>query len=81
MLQKYRRKRGIRMYDTFKNVLKEKGISMYRAALNAGIQPSDIYSAVRGDRKFYDGWKHRISKALEMDPEDVFPDEEDKEVK
>ncbi|MCH3954078.1 MAG: helix-turn-helix transcriptional regulator [Eubacterium sp.] len=69
------------MYDTFKNVLKEKGISMYRVARNAGIQPTDIYAAVHGNKKFFDGWKRRISKALEMDPEDVFPDEEDKEVK
>lgn len=53
-------------------VLKERGISRYRLAKMSDINPSDLYSMLKGERKFFDGYKKRIADALDMSVNDLF---------
>ena len=60
------------MYDKLKNVLDEKGISMYRLAKLSNIASPDLYSALSGKKVLFPNWKKRISEALEMPEEELF---------
>lgn len=54
------------------NILEERGISRYRLAKMSDINPSDLYSMLNGERKFFDGYKKRIADVLGMSIKDLF---------
>lgn len=60
------------MYEKLKNVLEEKGISMYRLAKLSRIASPDLYSALSGKKVLYPNWKKRIAESLEMPEEELF---------
>lgn len=64
------------MYENLKKAFREKNVSANQVAIATKIHPSDIYAAMRGDRKFYDGWKIRIADYLKMDMQELFPEDE-----
>lgn len=63
------------MYEELKNVIAQSGKSRYRVAIDSGISPSDFYSALKGDRKLFPKWRKRISAALGIPEEELFPEE------
>ena len=52
--------------------LNEKGISRLQLALKCQISPSDLYSAINGNKPFYPKWRKRISEYLEVDEQTLF---------
>lgn len=60
------------MYENLKNVLDEKGISMYRLAKLSNIASPDLYSALSGKKVLFPNWKKRISEALDVPEEELF---------
>lgn len=68
------------MYKKLKEEMKSRHITGYKLSKLTGISMSDVYSALRGERKMYNGWKQRIADAFEMSVDELFPsDEEDGE--
>lgn len=61
-------------YSKLEKMMVEKNITRYRLAKVTGIAPSDIYSALNGNRKMYSGWKKRIADALDVKISDIFDD-------
>lgn len=55
-------------------ILKERYMSRNQLAVNAGITPSDLYSAISGKKAFFPGWRKRIADYLQMEEEEVFPE-------
>ena len=55
-------------------VLSVRNITRNRLAKDADIAPSDLYSAIKGNKPFYPAWRKRIANALGMDENDVFPE-------
>ncbi len=66
------------MHEKLKSVMKEKHITGYKLSQLTGIAISDVYCALRGDKKMYNGWKQRIADALEMSVDELFPEEAEK---
>lgn len=57
-----------------KEILKEKGISAYRLAIECRIATSDIYMALSGKKPMYSKWKTAIAEFLDMSEEEIFSD-------
>lgn len=55
-------------------IIKEKGITRFRIAKMARIETTDIYQCFKGVKKWIPAWRKRISEALEMPEEEVFPE-------
>ena len=51
-------------------------ISKLQLALKTGINPSSLYDAMNGKRKFYPGYKRKIAEFLEVDEDYLFSEEE-----
>ncbi len=60
------------MYEKLLEEMKRRGITRNKLAKMSDITPSDLYSALNGERKFYDGWKKRVCDVLEMDIDELF---------
>ena len=59
-------------YMNLRNELKKRNISIRKLALNAGIVPQSLYSAINGRSKFWPGWKKKVADSLKMDISDLF---------
>lgn len=66
------------MHEKLKAVMESRHISGYKLSQLTNIGISDVYSALRGDKKMYNGWKQRIADALEMSVDELFPEEAEK---
>lgn len=60
------------MFTKLKSEMARQNISAYRLAQMTGICSSDIYKALGGNIKFYDGWQQRIADALGCDKVELF---------
>lgn len=54
------------------DILKERKISKLQLALKCQITPSDLYSAINGNKPFYPKWRQKISQYLEIDEQILF---------
>lgn len=59
-----------------KKVLKERGITAYRLALDCRIALPDMYQALNGKKAMFPRWKKSIANYLHMSEEDLFGKEE-----
>lgn len=64
-------------YKKLKRIMKERGISTRRLAIDAGIVPQSLYAALSGKVTFWPGWKKRVAAALQMDEAELFAEGED----
>jgi|GEM_PF-2159688 transcriptional regulator with XRE-family HTH domain len=55
-------------------VLEGKGISQLDLYKLTGISPASLSNIVTGRLIPYDGWKKRISEALDVPVEEIFPE-------
>lgn len=60
------------MYERLNKVITEKGISRHKLAKLSGINHSDLYSALKGNKPLYKGWRVKISEALGMSEDELF---------
>lgn len=67
------------MFELLKKAMQEHDIKPYSLARKANITPSDLYSALKGDRPMFPNWRKRISEALGVPEEDLFESEENDE--
>ena len=63
------------MFELLKETMLDKDIKPYTLAKKANITPSDLYSALKGQRPMFPNWKKRISKALGVPEEELFESE------
>lgn len=63
------------MFDKLKEEMARRNKRAYTLAKEADITPSDLYSALKGDRPFYPNWRKRIANALDTTVEQLFDDE------
>lgn len=64
------------MYETVRNRIIEKYGSINKLSKIIGMEPQDLYSAFNGKRPFFPKWKKRVAEALDMDVNELFPEEE-----
>lgn len=64
-------------YETFRNELRARGLSVCKVGLMCNINPSGLYTALNGRSDFWPGWRRRIAEALEMDENALFPEYKD----
>lgn len=64
------------MYEKVKEMLNTKGLKRYTLAKRANITPSDLYSALKGERPMFPNWKKRIAEVLDVPEEVLFPESE-----
>ena len=55
-------------------IMREKNLSKMRVSLNAGINPPDFYQALNGKKPFFPAWRKRVSEALEISEDELFPE-------
>jgi len=60
-------------------VIKERNVSGLQIAMQARIAPSDFYSAMSGKKPFFPAWKRRLSEALEIPEDELFPEHQKKD--
>lgn len=65
-------------YKKFYSVLKDKGLSVNKAASLCGIHSQSIYTALKGKSPLYPGWRNRLADLLEVPVEELFPEEEER---
>lgn len=56
--------------------LERRNMSVRQLAIKAGIIPQALYAAMNGRTEFWFGWKSRVAKALDMEVQELFPEEE-----
>jgi hypothetical protein len=61
------------------DVLKERNISKAQAARLANIPQNDFYQATNGKRSFFPAWRRRLSEALNMPENELFPEYQKKD--
>ena len=54
--------------------LEQKGMTRNKLALQAQINPADLYSAMSGKREFYPQWRKRVAAVLEVQENELFPE-------
>lgn len=64
------------MYKKLKNVMEEKGISVYKASKETGIHSQDLYACMNGKKVMFNGWKQRIADYLEVPVSELFEEGE-----
>jgi len=57
-------------------ILKERGISRYRLAVDTKIAQSDIYCGISGKKPLYPAWRKRIADYLGVSEAEIFPEYE-----
>lgn len=60
------------MYDFLKREMEHQHIKAFSLAKKADINPSDLYSALNGNRPMFPAWRKRISAALGVDERELF---------
>ena len=70
----------IREQKKLKTILKERGISAYRLAIDCSIATTNIYNCLNGKQYIYPKWRKAISEYLNMSEEDIFEDETEQAV-
>ena len=63
------------MYEALLREIESRNITRHKLARECDINPSDMYQAIKGDKKFHKGWKERICKYLDMEYSDLFDEE------
>lgn len=56
--------------------LERRNMSVRQLAIKAEIIPQALYAAMNGRTEFWFGWKSRVAKALDMEVQELFPEEE-----
>jgi len=62
------------MENNLRDIRKKKGMSQLALSYDTRISPSDISNIERGKQYPYKGWRKKISSALEVDEEEIFPE-------
>ena len=62
-------------------ILRERKLTKLQLAMVAGINPSDLYSALNGKKPFYPAWRQRISEYLDVPESDLFEEVKDDNTK
>lgn len=62
------------MFNEVRKVRKSKKISMLELSRRARISPADLSLIENLKRNVYPGWKRRISEALEVEEQNLFPE-------
>ena len=57
-----------------KEIMYQRRISQSKLSMIAGINATQLNKAINGKIEFFPNWRKRISKALEMDEAELFPD-------
>lgn len=65
------------MNEKLKAEMKRQGITGYRLSKTTGINASDLYSALKGNRPMFPKWKALIAEALNCPIEVLFPVDEE----
>lgn len=60
------------MYEHIKMLLKERGLSKLQLAMKAGINPSDLYQALSGNKPMYPAYRRKLSEALGVPEAELF---------
>ena len=60
--------------NMLKRIREEKGMSQFDLALMAKINPSEISRLENGKIYPYSGWKRKLSIALEIPENEIFPE-------
>lgn len=64
-------------FDKLRAEIDKRNMTINKLARLSDITSQSLYAAMNGDVKFWPGWKNRIADALEMDVDDLFPEEND----
>lgn len=67
------------MYKNLKSEMEKQHIKGYSLAKKADINPSDLYSALKGVRPMFPAWRKRISIALGVPESELFEEGEKRE--
>lgn len=62
------------MKMNLKELIKQKGLSQAKLSRIAEINQGDLCLVLNGKKPFYPGWRKRISEALGMSQEELFPE-------
>ena len=62
----------MRKYEKLIKKMEEKEIKAFSLAKKANINPSDLYSALKGNRPMFPAWRKRIAAALGVEEEKLF---------
>ena len=60
------------MYETLRDLLKDRGLSLSKLSYGARISLSDLSSALSGKKPMYPNWRKRICEYLELSEDEVF---------
>jgi len=71
MMVLQQKRKGVVM-NKLSEVLQERRMSKLQLAIGAGVNPSDLYSAMSGKKPFYPSWKKRISIFLDIKESELF---------
>lgn len=58
-------------------VITERNITILQLAMKSGVNPSDLYQALKGKIPFYPKWKRLIAEYLQMSEEELFGGDSD----
>jgi predicted transcriptional regulator len=56
------------------DIIRDRGLTKSELAWMAHITLNDFYQATNGRKTFFPAWRKRISTALEMSEDEVFPE-------
>jgi len=60
------------MYTKIESLIKEQGMSKMQLAMKAGINPSDLYQALKGNKPMFPAYRRKISNALGVPEAELF---------
>lgn len=63
------------MYERLRQELEDRQLSERKLAIMAGLAPQSINAAMNGNVKFWPGWRKKVSIALGMAEQDLFPED------
>lgn len=55
-------------------ILSNLGVSQRKLSFMAGISNQDLNQAINGKKPFFPAWRKRVSEALEMSEDELFPE-------
>ena len=64
-----------------KEVLDQRNMSQRKISILAGISNQDVNQAILGRKPFFPSWRRKISAALDMSEDDLFPEYAEKSKK
>lgn len=62
-------------YNRLKQEMEKQHMTTRQLAIKAGIVPQSLYAAIKGRVEFWPGWRQRVADALEVDVEELFPED------